>query len=71
MNDQRFFDLAMKVIARQANDAERADLDALLAREAELRAKFTRLEKDALVAKNDVAERRHRGTYAIKTGDGT
>ena len=30
MNDQRFFDLAMKVIAGQANDAERADLDALL-----------------------------------------
>jgi hypothetical protein len=52
MNDQRFFDLAMKVIARQANDAERADLDALLAREPELRAEFTRLEKDALVAKD-------------------
>ena len=52
MNDQRFFDLAMKVIARQANDAERADLDALLAREPELRAKFMRLEKDTLVAKD-------------------
>ena len=51
MNDQRFFDLAMKVIARQANDAERAELDALLAREPELRAEFTRLEADALVAK--------------------
>ena len=44
MNDQRFFDLAIKVIARQANDAERADLDAVLAREPELRAQFTRLE---------------------------
>jgi hypothetical protein len=52
MNDQRFFDLAMKVIARQANDAERADLDALLAREPELRAEFMRLEKDALLAKD-------------------
>ena len=52
MNDQRFFDLAMKVIARQANDAERADLDALLAREPELRAEFTRLEADARVAKD-------------------
>jgi hypothetical protein len=41
----------MKVIARQANDAERADLDALLAREPELRAEFTRLEADARVAK--------------------
>jgi hypothetical protein len=52
MNDQRFFDLAMKVIARQANDAERADLDALLAREPELRAEFTRLEADARVTKD-------------------
>ena len=52
MNDQRFFDLAMKVIARQANDAERTDLDALLAREPELRSEFMRLEKDALVAKD-------------------
>ena len=52
MNDQRFFDLAMKVIARQAKDAERADLDALLAREPELRAEFTRLEADARVAKD-------------------
>ena len=52
MNDQRFFDLAMKVIARQAKDAERAELDALLAREPELRAEFTRLEADARVAKD-------------------
>src|SRR5206468_11077322 len=52
MNDQRFFDLAMKVIARQAKDAERADLEALLAREPELRAEFTRLEADARVAKD-------------------
>jgi hypothetical protein len=52
MNDQRFFDLAMKVITRQANDAERADLDALLTREPELRAEFTRLEADARVTKD-------------------
>jgi hypothetical protein len=52
MNDQRFFDLAMKVIAHQANDAERADLDALLTGEPELRAEFTRLEADARVAKD-------------------
>jgi hypothetical protein len=51
MNDQRFFDLAMKVIAHQASDAERTDLDALLAREPELRAEFMRLEKDVRVAK--------------------
>jgi hypothetical protein len=52
MNDQSFFDLAMKVIARQATDAERADLGALLAQQPELRAEFERLEKDAHVAKD-------------------
>ena len=52
MNDQRFFDLAMKAIAHQATDAERTDLDALLAREPELCSEFTRLEKDARVAKD-------------------
>jgi hypothetical protein len=52
MNDQHFFDLAMKVIARQANDAERADFDALLARKPELRAEFTRMEADARMAKD-------------------
>jgi ribosomal 50S subunit-associated protein YjgA (DUF615 family) len=54
MNDERFFDLAMKAIAHQANDAERTDLDAMLAREPELRAEFTRLESDARVAKDTV-----------------
>jgi hypothetical protein len=52
MNDQRFFDRAMKVIARQATDAERADLGALLAQKPELRAEFERLETDARVAKD-------------------
>jgi hypothetical protein len=52
MNDERFFDLAMKVIARQAGDAERAELDALLAREPELRAEFARLQADARMAKD-------------------
>ena len=50
MNDQRFFDLAMKVIARQSSDAERAELDALFARAPELRAEFARLEADVRVA---------------------
>ena len=36
MNDERFFDLAMKAIARQASDTQRAELDALLARHPEL-----------------------------------
>ena len=52
MNDQRFFDLAMKVIARQADEEERADLDAMLADKPELRAEFTRLEADVRVAKD-------------------
>jgi anti-sigma factor RsiW len=52
MNDERFFDLAMRVIARQAGDAERAELDALLAREPELRTEFARLQADARVAKD-------------------
>ena len=39
-------------IAHQANEAERADLDALLAREPGLRADFTRLEADARLAKD-------------------
>ena len=52
MNDERFFDLAMKVIARQATDAERAELDALLARDAKLRAEFEQLQADVRVAKD-------------------
>jgi hypothetical protein len=46
MSDQRFFDLAMKAIAQQASEAERAELDALLACESELRAEFERLRMD-------------------------
>jgi hypothetical protein len=52
MNDQSFFDLAMKVIGGHATDAERAELHALLAREPQLRAEFARLETDACVAKD-------------------
>jgi hypothetical protein len=52
MNNERFFDLAMKVIVRQATDAERAELDALLASQPVLRAEFTRLETDVRVAKD-------------------
>lgn len=52
MSDQRFFDLAMKAIARQATDAERAELDALLAREPALRDEFARLQGDVRLAKD-------------------
>lgn len=51
MNDEHLFELAMKVIARQATDAERAELDVRLAREPELRAEFERLQADARLAK--------------------
>ena len=47
MSDQRFFDLAIKAIAHQATDAERAELDALLASQPDLRGEFARLEADA------------------------
>ncbi len=52
MNDERFFDLAMKVIAHQNTDAERAELEALLAREPELKAEFERLQVDVQTAKD-------------------
>ena len=52
MNDERFFDLAMKIIARQATEAERAELDALLARDPDLRAEFERLQADVRAAKD-------------------
>jgi len=51
MNNEHFFDLAMKVIARQAGDAERTELEALLAGNAELRAEYARLEADVRAAK--------------------
>ena len=51
MNDERFFDLAMKAIARQANDSERTELNALLARQPELKTEFERLKADVRMAK--------------------
>jgi len=51
MNDDRFFDLAMKVIARQATEAERAELDALVTRQPELKAEFERLQADVRLAR--------------------
>jgi anti-sigma factor RsiW len=51
MNDDRMFDLAMKVIARQCSDAERAEFEARLSRQPELRAEFERLQADVRLAK--------------------
>ncbi len=52
MNDARFFDLAVKVIAGHAEDSDRAELDGRLAREPELRQEFARLESEAGLAKH-------------------
>jgi hypothetical protein len=54
MNDDHFFDLAMKVIARQATEAERAELDVLVARQPELKAEFGRLQADVRLAREVV-----------------
>ena len=51
MNDQRFFDLAMKAIARQGTEAERAELEALLSTKPELKAEWERLQADAQLAR--------------------
>jgi hypothetical protein len=51
MNDEQFFDLAMKVIARQATEAECAELDALAARQPKLKAEFERLQADVRLAR--------------------
>src|SRR3989442_420323 len=51
MNDERFFDLALKVIARQSTAAERAELESLFASQPELKAEFERLRAEAHLAK--------------------
>ena len=51
MNDDQFFDLAMKVIAEQATEAERTELDALVARQPKLKAEFERLQADVRLAR--------------------
>lgn len=52
MNNERFFDLAMKAIGGQATDAERTELEALMASEPGLRAEFEQLQTDARLAKD-------------------
>jgi hypothetical protein len=51
MNDDHFFDLAMKVIARQATEAERAELDALVVWQPDLKAEFERLQAEVRLAR--------------------
>jgi hypothetical protein len=52
VNDARFFDLALKVIARPSREAERREPDGPLAAEPELRAEFERLRAEARLAKD-------------------
>src|SRR5687768_4217936 len=47
MNDESFFDLAMKVIGGQASEGERAKLESMLAENPELRAEFSRAQTNA------------------------
>jgi len=49
MNDQRFHDLAMKVLARHATGAERAELDSLLTGSPDLKSEFERLRVDVRI----------------------
>jgi hypothetical protein len=51
MNDERFFDLAMKACAGRCTDAERAELDSLLASRPELKAVLAKLQADARLAR--------------------
>ena len=51
MNDECFFDLAMKGVARQSTDAERAELDTTLAASPERKAEFAELQEASREAK--------------------
>ena len=52
MNDERFLELAMKAIGRQATDAERAELAAVLAKQPERKMDFDRLQSAAGLVKD-------------------
>ena len=54
MNDERFFDLAMKIIAQLATDAERAELNSLLSQEPKFKAEFERLQAETKLAREVV-----------------
>ena len=51
MNDERFLELAMKAMGRQATDAERTELEAMLTKQPELKTEFDRLQADARLVK--------------------
>ena len=51
MSEDRFFDLAMKAIAKQTIPDEQAELDGLLTRQPELQQEYERLQADVRLAK--------------------
>jgi|ERR1043166_385249 hypothetical protein len=51
MNEQEFFDLAVKVVNRRSSDAERTELEALIGSQPELKAEFERIQADARLAR--------------------
>lgn len=51
MNDERFFEVAMKSVTRQASSAEQAELEALLAANPERRVEFEQLRGAAQLAR--------------------
>jgi hypothetical protein len=51
MNDQEFFDLAMKVIAGQSTEAERAEFESLLASQPSRKAEWERMQAEAGLVK--------------------
>lgn len=52
MNDQEFFDLAMKVIAGQSTEAERAEFESLLASQPARKAEWERMQAEAGLVKS-------------------
>ena len=54
VDEQRFFDLAMKVASGQSTNAERAELDALVRTNAELKAELAKLSRESRIAREVV-----------------
>ena len=52
MNDERFLELAMKTMGRHATDAERAELEAALAKQPQRKMEFDRLQSAAEMVKD-------------------
>lgn len=53
-DEQRFFDLAMKVLAGQATNAEKGELDSLIEHRPELKAELEKFRKESRIARKVV-----------------